>query len=196
MGLFRKSRSVEEGQELRRLARRGSLDEFLTVYRASDAARSDLGLDLLFDAVHNKEIGARIGIVSRLLDDGADATAIRKNVGILQHFLSYGVHDFAAEVPLLQRLLDEGADVNRVAPKNGTPLEALAAQFRFSDEQLAPFYEVLLAHPDLDPLKDSVFGRTVLGNVRAWRDGRPDLVARLEQLLVDRGVPVPPYENA
>jgi len=196
MGLFRKSRSVEEGQELRRLATRGSLEEFLAVYRPADATDAELGVDLLFEAVRNKDIAARTGIVTRLLDDGADATAIRKDAGILQHLLSYGVHDFPAEVPLLQRLLDEGADVNRVDRKNGTPLEALAAQFKFSDEQLAPFYDVLLAHPRLDPLQDSVFGRTVLGNVRNWRDGRPDLVARLEQLLVDRGVPVPPYENA
>lgn len=196
MGLFRKSRSVEEGQQLRRLAKRGSLDEFLALYRPADATDPDLGVDLLFAAVHNKDFGARTGIAERLLDDGADATAVHKNAGILQHLLSYGVHDFPAEVPLLQRLLAEGADVNRVDPKNGTPLEALAAQFKFSDEQLAPFYDVLLAHPDLDPLQDSVFDRTVLGNVRNWRDGRPDLVARLEQLLVDRGRPVPPYENA
>jgi hypothetical protein len=196
MGLFRKSRSVEEGQELRRLAMRGSLEEFLSLFRPSDATDPELGIALLFDAVHNEDIGARIGIVSRLLDDGADATAIRKNAGILQHFLSYGVHDFATEVPLLQRLLDEGADLNRVDPKSGTPLEALATQFRFSDEQLAPFYDVLLAHPDLDPLQDTIFDRTVLDRIRNWRERRPDLVARLEQLLVDRGQPVPPYENA
>jgi hypothetical protein len=196
MGLFRKSRSVEEGQELRRLAMRGSLDEFLAVYRASDATDPELGTDLLFDGVRNKDIGARAGIVGRLLDDGADATAIRKDAGILHHLLSYGVHDFPAEVPLLQRLLDEGADVNRVDPRSGTPLEALASQFKFSDEQLAPFYDVLLAHPGLDPLQDSVFDRTVLGNVRNWREGRPDLVIRLERLLAERGVPVPPYENA
>lgn len=52
-----------------------------------------------------------------------------------------------------------------------------------------------LAHPSLDPPQDSVFGRTVLGNVRNWREGRPDLVVRLEQLLVDCGRPVPLYEN-
>lgn len=195
MGLFRKSRSVEEGQELRRLARRGSLEEFLARYRPADATDRDLGADLLFAALHHKDIAARTGIVSRLLDDGADAAVIHHDAGVLHHLLSYGVHDFPAEVPLLRRLLAEGADVNRVDPKRGTPLEALAAQFRFSDEQLAPFYDVLLAHPDLDPLQDSAFGRTVLGNVRSWGEGRPDLVVRVERLLVVRGRPVPPYEE-
>ncbi|WP_435770341.1 hypothetical protein [Nocardioides sp. SYSU DS0651] len=196
MGLFRKSRSVEEGQELRRLAARGTLDEFLASYRAADATDPELGTDLLFESVRNKDIAARTGIATRLLDDGADATAERRGLGILHQLLTYGVHDFPAEVPLLQRLLAEGADVNRVDPRTGTPLEALAAQFKFSDDQLAPFYDVLLTDPRLDPLQDSVFGRTVLGNVRNWRDGRPQLVARLEQLLADRGVAVPPYESA
>lgn len=191
MGLLRRSRSATERQELRELARSGSLAEFLGVYRSSDARRPDLGVELLFIAARNKAIDARVSIVGRMLDDGVSGAAIHHGAGILHHLLTYGVHDFPAEAPLLRRLLSAGADINRVDPKRGTPLEALASQFRFSDDQLDPFYDVMLAHPDLDPLQDSVFGRTVLGNVRTWSDGRPKLLARLEQLLVDRGQPVP-----
>ena len=77
-------------------------------------------------------------------------------------------------------MLDAGAGVNESMAKFGTPLETIAAKFKFSDIDLAPFYDVLLARPDLDLLQKSIYGRTVLGNLRHWSGGRGELVVRAE----------------
>ncbi len=92
-------------------------------------------------------------------------------------------------------MLDAGADVNEVIKKFGTPLETIAATFTFSDVDLEPFYDVLLARPDLDLLQQSIDGRTVLANLRKWSGGRGELVIRAEQTLSDRGIPVPAPEH-
>lgn len=76
--------------------------------------------------------------------------------------------------------------------ESGTPLETIAAKFTFSDVDLTPFYDVLLARPDLDLLQPGLSGRPVLVNLRTWSAKRGELVIRAEQTLTDRGVPVPP----
>ncbi len=205
MRLFQKRRTIEEGQQLRSAANR-TAEEFFAIYRRSDATyrRSDvndpnamLGRDLLREALMNTNSSAdKIAIANRLLDDGADPSldARPRGLTMLHVFLAFG-RDFEAEAPLLQRLLDGGADINRVAGKAGTPLETLAEKFKYSDEVLAPFYDVLLADPRLDPLQPSYFKRTVLGNIRMWSKRRPDLLARLERLLEERGIPIPPDDQ-
>ncbi|MCP3421681.1 hypothetical protein [Nocardioides pinisoli] len=139
-------------------------------------------------ALTNSDTTQRVAIANRLLDDGADVSR-RHPLHVL---LARNEHDFAAEAPLVERLLDAGVDVNEVLPNDGTPLETLAARFKFSDVTLTPFYDVLLARPDLDLLRHGKNGRTVLGNLRKWSAKRAELVIRAEQTLTDRGIPVPP----
>ncbi|MCY7402804.1 MAG: hypothetical protein LH477_17960 [Nocardioides sp.] len=93
------------------------------------------------------------------------------------------------------RMPDTGADVNEVLAKFGTPLETIAGKGQFSDVELTPFYDVLLARPDIDLLRQSVDGRTVLGNLRKMSALRGELVIREERTLIDRGRPVPPPEQ-
>ena len=162
-------------------------ETFFALYRSSDAVDPAFGPYLLKEGVLNKDIDARLAISHRLLDDGVDV----RGAQVLNTYMAYRIHDFEAEVPLLRRLLDEGADVMRVAPKHGTPLECLAAQFRYSDETMMPFYEVLLSRPDFDPLGLGMSGRPVLTNIRKWRMKRETLVGMLEALLVERGIEVP-----
>lgn len=162
-----------------------SYDEFMSVYNASDA--SSIADDLLLRSLANNDATARIAIASQLLDDGADPAAEFTNgVTTLHVLLGQGVHEFEAEVPLLRRLLDGGADINKVIGKFGTPLETLAGQFRFSDETLAPVYDVLFARDDLDLLKTSLHDRSVYANVQKWVQRRPALVARMDEYLRDR----------
>lgn len=113
----------------------------------------------------------------------------------LHVLLGRNQHDFTAEAPLLARIFDQGADVNEVMKKFGTPLETIAAKFKFSDVELEPFYDILLARPDLDLLEQCLDGRMVLENLRKWSGGRGGPVIRAEQTLTDRGIPVPPPEQ-
>jgi len=160
---------------------RGTDADFEKVY---DPALVNYGFEhdtLLSLALTNDHAPSRIAIANRLLDDGAD---VRKAMP-LHRFLGRNECDIVAEAPLLKRLLDAGADVNHVDPKVGTPLETIAAKFKFSDAILTPFYDVLLARPDLDLLKPGLDGRTVLTNLRKWSAKRGDLVIRARSQAVD-----------
>ena len=166
----------------------GTLEELLAVYDPSyvdyDGFSSGTLLTL---ALTNEDPAQRVAIANRLLDDGADVT-----VGQPLHvLLGRGEHDVDAEAVLLERMLDAGADVKEVLPKRGTPLETVAAQFAFSDRDLTPFYDVLLARPDIDLLGPGLSGRPVLLTLRKWYAKRGELVERVEALLTERGVPLP-----
>ena len=167
---------------------RGTLDDLLAAYEPSCVGYDGYSSGTLLTlALTNGDPSQRVAIAGRLLDDGADVT-----VGQPLHvLLGRGEHDADAEAILLARMLDAGADVNELHPERGTPLETVAAQFRFSDRDLAPFYDVLLARPDLDPLGPGLGGRPVLANLRRWQAKRGDLVERVEALLVERGIPLP-----
>lgn len=187
MGLFKRSaprRSIEEVQRLRSAARRGDEDEFLGVYRPGDATDPQLGPELLRDALAHKRPSLRPVLVHRLLDDGADAgTVFGDGSGTLHVLFGRPQHDFVPEAGLAARLLDEGADVNLRAGGFGTPLEVLIEQLKFSDDDLAPFYDVLFARPDLDLRQQSNFDRTVLDTIRAMGESRAGLLARAESSL-------------
>jgi len=164
-----------------------SYGEFMSVYDATDA--SLIADELLLQSLGNNDVTARIAIAGQLLDDGADPAAQYQDgdcANTLHVLLGRGLHDFEAEVPLLTRLLDGGADINKVIRKFGTPLETLAAQFKFSDETLAPFYDVLFARDDLDLLQTSVHDRSVYANVQKWVRRRAALVVRVDEYLRDR----------
>lgn len=190
MGLFNRNKP-RDTNALYAVLSHGTIDELDAVYEPAWVGFDFQGETLLCLALTNKDTTQRVALANRLLDDGADAREGRP----LHVLLGRNQHDFDAEAPLLKRLLDAGADVNEVMAKFGTPLETIAAKFKFSDVDLAPFYDVLLAHPDLDLLQQSIDGRTVLGNLRKWSGGRGELVIRAEQALTDRGIPVPPPEQ-
>lgn len=167
----------------------GSIDELDGVYKRSWVRYEYAGSTLLTLALANHDPVQRVALANRLLDDGVDVTRWQP----VQVLVGRNTHDFTLEAPLLQRLLDEGADVNRVTrdKRRGTPLEALAAKFTFSDDDLEPFYDVLLARPELDLLQVSSGERTVLENLRKLTDRRAELVRRAEQTLRQRGVTAP-----
>jgi hypothetical protein len=169
----------------------GTIDELDTVYRRRWVHYEfSGGTTLLNLALTNRDPAQRVALANRLIDDGADVTRWAP----LHVLFGRNDHDFALEAPLVQRLLVQGAEVNRVVrdKKRGTPLESLAGKAKFSDRDLAPFYDVLLAWPGLDLLQTSSHDRTVLDNLRRLAPLRAELVRRAEQTLLDRGIPVPP----
>ncbi|WP_457189533.1 hypothetical protein [Nocardioides sp. P5_E3] len=187
MGLFNRNKP-RDTSALHAALTRGTYADFEKVYDPAWVNYEFEHDTLLSLALTNADSPSRVAITNRLLDDGADV----REAMPLHRFLDRGEHDFAAEAPLLKRLLDAGANVNAVDSKVGTPLETLAAKFKFSDVTLTPFYDVLLARPDLDLLQAGLDGRTVLTNLRKWSAKRGELVIRAEQTLTDRGIPVPP----
>ena len=193
MGLFNRSKP-RDTSALHGALTRGTLADLEKVYEPAWVGYQFEHDTLLTLALANDDPPSRIAIANRLLDDGADVRSAH-SLGPLHRFLARNSHDFTAEAPLLKRLLDAGADVNAVDAKVGTPLETLAAKFTFSDADLEPFYDVLLARPDLDLLQPGLSGRPVLVNLRKWSAKRGELVIRAEQTLTDRGIPVPPPEQ-
>lgn len=180
--------SPESLQSLYHAVHGGTYAEFIAAYHPSDAKGPES--HRLLEAALGREPDVRVAMASRLLDDGANPAA-KDDHGLtaLHVLLASHDHDFDTEAALLQRLLDGGADVNAVYKKNGTPLETIASVFKYDEDQLAPFYDVLLTRPDLDPLKKSAYGHTVLSNIRRWE--RPLLAGRLEEYLRERGIDVP-----
>ncbi|CAH0145715.1 hypothetical protein SRABI98_00658 [Microbacterium sp. Bi98] len=167
------------------LAKMGSYEDFVALYDGDAHVVSSSGLTLLHRALGNRHLDARLAISSRLLDDGADAGAVVAPEGYstLHILFSQTSHDFVAEVPLVERLLEGGADVNANAARWGTPLQTLAVALKYSDEELAPFYEVLFARDDLDLLAPGRDGLSTLETSRRLDDHRTDLSSRMEQYL-------------
>nr|WP_201471116.1 hypothetical protein [Microbacterium hydrocarbonoxydans] len=158
-----------------------SEDDFLADYEPSLATWAEKdGMTLLMRALRNGDPASRVAIATRLLDDGADAGAqTESHVNALHILLSATAHDFAAETPLLTRLIEGGADINADSGRRwGTPLQTLSRTFKFSDEDLAPFYDVLFARPELDVVTASGKGRSVTESAEAAIDHRADLLAR------------------
>ena len=169
-------------------AARGSFEEFTAVYDPADKDVDFSGTSLLGLALGNGDPAARVAIAGRLLDDGAVPTTHGNELHVL---LGATAHDFDTEPALLKRMLDAGADVNRVIPRFGTPLETLAEVLKFSDDTLAPFYDVLFERQDLDLLQEGNFNKSVFANIKQVSAKRGDLLARAEAYLAARGIPIP-----
>lgn len=156
-----------------------SYDEFLAQYDRELALtfRRPNGASALIGAMRNRDPSSRVRVANLLLDDGASASVVTTDDKInALHVLFEGLadeHDFELEAPLLRRLLEGGADINLRSPRFGVPLECLAFM-PVSDEQLAPFYEVVFSWPHID--MDTVInkkGSTIRDYLFA--SGRPDL---------------------
>ena len=155
--------------------------DFLADYEPSLATWAEKdGMTLLMRALRNGDPASRVAIATRLLDDGADASAATDSqVNALHVLLSATSHDFIAEAPLLARLIDEGADINADSGSQwGAPLQTLGRTFKFPDEALGPFYDVLFARPDLDVTTANSKGRSVTESAQAAIGHRADLLAR------------------
>lgn len=164
----------------------GSYEDFQVIYRRKHA-NADLGRSPLHLALTNSDPRARVAMSTRLLEDGARADQSHP----LHILLCRNPNDPVPEAALLQKLIDAGYSVNDRTDDGMTPLEEVAARFKFSDATLTPYYDVLLARPEIDLLGPGLDGRPVLTNLRKWYAKRGLLVERVEALLVERGLPVP-----
>ena len=174
------------------VAQTGSVEEFLELYRPEMATSWDRTFGALLDCVLARvDAASRVQLGARLLNDGADASALADDGGTTAHtLLSHHDHDPVVEAPLLERLFDGGADVNKVVRVKalGTPLNALKKQYKFSDEFFAPFYDVFFSRGDLDLQGEMMNGHSGMNILRKSAELRPELLRRAEEYLRARGV--------
>ncbi|GAB2631983.1 hypothetical protein GCM10027270_20240 [Nocardioides ginkgobilobae] len=188
MGMLRR-KTPKNTSSLHTVLRTGSIAELEQHYSPSFVNYDGYpGATLLTTALGNSDPSSRVALAHRLLDDGADVTRHAP----LHVLLGQNAHDPEPEAELLARLLDAGADVNHAVPDVGTPLETIAKKFKFSDADNQPFYDVLLARPDIDFLAPGLDGRPVLVNLRKWYALRGHLVEQVEAVLNRRGITAPP----
>lgn len=136
----------------------------------------------------NTDPGARLAIAARLVDDGAHASAAQPSgVNALHILFGARSHDFAGEAELARRLLAGGANINGIAEKFGTPLQALARNFAFSDDDYAPLYDVVFSQPDLDLTSPQGNRKSVIEVLRLMAAQRPGLLERAEEYLRQHG---------
>jgi len=175
----------------------GTLDDFV---RAVEAHPSIDWRKYLFWALGNKDLTARVEIVNWMLDNGADPAQVDadEKINALHAMFEEREHDFVGEAKLLQRLLDGGADINLKAPKWNVPIYALWENSVVSDEELAPFYDVLFSYPgiDWDVIVKKVFG--VPTSFRDYVDHAakrcPELHRRMHDYLENGPSPRPVFD--
>lgn len=132
-------------------AQRGSYEEFLAEYAPGDATKLfGGGRPLLFQAVGNKDVEARVAITMRLLDDGADPSIAPDRVNVLHVLFGARNHDPIHEAEMLRRLIEGGADLNLVSKRDGPPLAVLVKHGPRPESDCVPFYDVIFDQPNLD----------------------------------------------
>ena len=140
----------------------GTLDDFV---RAVEAHPNIDWRKYLFWALGNKDLTARVEIVNWMLDNGADPAQVDadEKINALHAMFEEREHDFVGEAKLLQRLLDGGADINLKAPKWSVPIQTIIDEMIASDDEVAPFYDVIFSYPgiDWDVIADRAFGEPI-----------------------------------
>jgi len=179
------------------VAKRRTYEQFLEIYDPAQANAVDrAGSTLLHAALANKP-PERSRIAGRLLDDGADASAVTADGVTTAHvLLGRSRLDPTTDAPLLRRLFEGGSDPNRATEHFGTPLLTLARQLKFTDEALTPFYDVLLEAPGLDVLAPPPPARSTFEALVLLGDRRAALTDRVRALLRAQGQQVPPVPSA
>lgn len=166
-----------------------TFDEFMSSYHAEYLADYEASThdSVLCGSLRNRNPTDRVLIANFLLDRGADATYTagpdNDRINVLHAFFGVRVkyRNFELEAPLLQRLLESGADINHRSPRFGFPLETLKST-PAPDDQLAPFYDVVFARPDIDmDVVINMHGSTMRDLL--VNSGRPDLPRRAREYI-------------
>ncbi|ACQ79139.1 Ankyrin [Beutenbergia cavernae DSM 12333] len=162
------------------LAKRSSYDELVAAFRPGDESADFHGTTLLHQALGNGDLDARYAIAAFLLDAGADPARLGPDgYGVLHVLFGQNKHDLPRTVELTRRLLDGGARLDVVDDRRHTvPLHELVTM-KLTDADLAPLYDVVLAHRDLGLDVRNAAGLTPLDLARNL-PYRADLVRRLE----------------
>ena len=109
------------------------------------------GSPVIFCAMANQTPKNRYDIVNFLIDEGADLNGTNEECETLFHVLfSRPNHIMEQTVELTQILIDAGVDINQLDAKNRVAIQHLISHPKFSDEELAPLYDVIFQNCTLE----------------------------------------------
>jgi hypothetical protein len=157
--------------------------DFYAVYESSDAHRlDDKGRSLLMMTLGNKDLPSRYELSNFLLDQGCPLGAPGNGGATVLHVLFGQVkHDVAEDASLARRLIQHGADVNQRDDNDRLPfLEVL--NMKYTDEDLAPIYDLWFEQPVLDFTTKSRHGISPI-DFAAKMPYRASILARMENYV-------------
>lgn len=144
------------------IAKMKSFEDFLENYNEEDNQKMYQGKSLLFYAMSNNDVDSRYKIVSFLLDKGTSATCINEENETLLHILFSRVkHNIEQTIELADRLLTMGVDVNQLDKKHRSAMQYVISM-KYTDEELAPLYEVLFTKAKIDTTSKNDWGFSLL----------------------------------
>lgn len=157
--------------------------EFISVFTDADTGRlDDKGRSLLMYALQNKDLASRYELAGFLLDAGCPLGGPGNGGATLLHVLFGQVkHDIPQDVDLARRLIDRGADINAVNADGVLPFQ-LVLNMKYTDDDLAPIYDLWFAQPAIDFTTESRYGLSPL-TVAAKLPYRAAILARMEDYV-------------
>jgi uncharacterized protein len=127
-----------------------SAAEFYAVFRDGDQGELWGGKSLLIHALMNKNLDARYELATFLLDRGVVIQPVAAGRSTELHILFGHVsHDLAKDLELARRLIECGVDINAVGERHEVAFQWVL-NLKYSDEDLAPIYDLWFAQPVLD----------------------------------------------
>ena len=126
-----------------------TFEDFVALYSEGDEARANRGRSLFSYALGNSKAEERYKIVDFLLERNPSFAHKSGDGASLLHILLGAVkHDPARDAAIAQVLVDHGETFNCLDDRRRLPLQYLLPAHRYSDEDLAPIYDVIFASPD------------------------------------------------
>lgn len=133
-------------------ARTQTLAQFKEVYDKrllNEVPKNDS--PVIFCAMANQTPQNRYDIVKFLIDEGAELKGTNDEGATLFHILfSRPKHIMEQTVELTQILIDAGVDINQLDAKNRVAVQHLISNPKFTDEDFAPLYDVILRECTLE----------------------------------------------
>ncbi len=137
------------------------------------------GSPVVFHAMANQTPQNRYDIVKFLIDEGAELKETNAQDETLFHILfSRPKHSMAQTVELTRRLLDAEVDIDQLDSKNRVAIQYLISHPKFTDEDLAPLYDVIFQSRALEVNVKNDWGYTPIELARKL-PYRADLLKRM-----------------
>ena len=161
-------------------------EEFLKVYQPGDECREDDGKTLIFYATANTNQEERYKMVKFLLSKGARTDLVSPSgfnlLNILLARVPVDKKDLPKIIELSKAFIEGGASVNHINKNGETPLNDLMNFWKYSDEELAPLYDLFEAQGDLLVTYENNWGYSAIDLAKKLSN-RQSLVKRLEKYV-------------
>ena len=165
------------------VAYRGTFDQFEELFADGDEKRVRWGKSLFIEALSNTDPAQRYPMCDFLLDRDCVLDAGTTDGTNPFHILfAQCARDVNRDVALCRRLLDRGVALGQPDKNGCIPLVHLISTQDYSDEDLAPIYDVVFASPDPGFTTVVDGGKPFHKLVRAFED-RQALADRIDDYL-------------